>query len=344
MSNVAFLVGTEYHLILTIGFIQKHFNNQDDKVSIYRISPVNSKRLNRLDRDELVRYNYKELFVDYLKSGYSLKDFLDAIINSRPTHFFFFLEDQFWIEYLISKLHKNNCKIILAQDGIKPYNDRTRPFKERFLDKLRYIKYSFKHHLNYPIGTPENHYATSKRIDEVWLEHPDYYVNHTNKQVKQFALPVDNGFVESLNKVFGFNSADYPYLKEETIVYFDSNEAYPEFLKKNVWLMSQLKEKHPDRKLLIKLHPSAVGKREDVYNTIGDVVYLDSKYPAELFMANCNDAIFVSLFSTAMFYYNDKCKYYWVYPLYQDIFNSSGMKVPCDHIQIIETERELKQV
>lgn len=344
MRNIAFLVGTEYHLILTMGFIHKYYNEPEDYVTIYRVSPVNSTRLNRLDRKELEQYNYKELFVDFTCSGDTLKHFLDGIINSHPTHFVFFLEDMFWIEYLISGLRKKKCKVILAQDGIKPYNDMTRPFKERFLDKLRYIKYSCKHHLFLPFGTPENHYATSKSIEEVWLEHPEHYVNHTKKRIIQFKLPEDEEFIIRLNGVFGFNSNNYPYLKEKTIVYFDSNEAYPEFLNRNVWLMSQLKKQHPDRKLLVKLHPAAVGKREEIYNTIGDVVYLDSKYPAELFMANCNDAIFVSLFSTSMFYYNNKCKYYWVYPLYNDIFNIKGLNLPCDHISTIKTTEEFELI
>ena len=338
------MVFTEYHLILTLGFIHQYFNKEDDVVDIYRVSPTNSKRLNRLNRIELRKYGYKELFVDYKKSGRELKSFLDNIIKCRPTHFFFFLEELFWMEYLLSSLHNNGCKIILAPDGIKPYNDISRSYKDRFLDKLRYYKYAIKHKLYWPIGTPENYYATSPSIDEVWLENPGAYVNHTNKSIVTFEFPRGLDYLTKLNSAFGFDAKDYSYLENKTIIYFDSDEAYPVFLSRNIWLLKHLKNQHPDYTLYVKLHPTSVGEREKVYNAIGDINYLDSKYPAELYIANCREAIFVSLFSTSMFYYNQSCKYYWVYPLYSDIFKTDGIKVPCKHIELINTKEELEKI
>ena len=327
------MVNTEYHLLLSIGIINRYFK-ENYKTTICRVSPINGSRLNNINlKDSSIEY--VEIFYDYSGPNIELKRKLKGIIARKPTVFFFFLENKFWMNYFFARLHKVGTKIILGPDGMKAYASHKRSLKYRVQAYLQGLIYSLGSGIIESPPFVENRYATSKYIDEVWVENSALYNNATNKKVVEFELSYDFEYVKILNKVFRATEEDFSLMQQKTILYVDSAIKSEPYFNKAIEVVTFFQNKYPDRKIFIKLHPNTSIQAKNKYSSIKDVKYLETNYPAELYIANASDSIIVSLVSTSLLFYNPKCEYFWTYPIFRGIVNYSRLVNPTKHIKII---------
>lgn len=332
------MVNTEYHLLMTIGIVRKYYQ-EGYNIYVYLVSPINGTRLNCLNFSQS-KYFFKRIVYDYSRPDKELKLQLDNIINHQPEVFFLFLENKFWMNYLFKILHKNGTKIFLGPDGMKTYASYRTTFISRIKQFVKGIGYSIQTHIYCTFPFVEKQYATSKFIDEVWVENMSAYMNNTRKKVFEFHLSYDNEFVNDLNKLFFASEKDFAPMRGKTILYLDTPFSSKIYYKHTIDILLGFQSLFPDRRLLIKLHQhsSEVAKKE--YEIVSDISYLESKYPAELFIANADDCIIVSLRSTSLLFFNPKCKYYWTYPMYKDIVDISNYVNPTSHVKVIHNLSE----
>ena len=332
------MVNTEYHLLMTIGIVRKYYQ-EGYNIYVYLVSPIDGTRLNRLDFSNS-KYFYKRIVYNYSRPDKELKCQLDNIIKHQPEVFFFFLENKYWMNYLFKNLHKNGTKIVLGPDGMKAYSSYKTTFISRVRQFVEGIRFSILSHIYCAFPFVEKQYATSKYIDEVWVECESAYINNTRKKVFEFQISYDNEFVNDLNKLFYASEKDFALMRGKTILFLDTPFSSKIYYKHTIEILLGFQSLFPDRKLLIKLHQqsSEVAKKE--YERVSDIFYLESKYPAELFIANAVDCIIVSLRSTSLLFFNPKCKYYWTYPMYKDIVDISNYVNPTSHIKVINSISE----
>lgn len=340
MKRIVFLVNTEYHLIISLGIINHYFSDGYN-CCVIRVSPLEKKRLNGLDFSG-TRIEYREIIYDYDNPTPELKLQLKEIINLRPSQLFFFLEGKFWMNYLFKELHRNGTKIILGPDGMKVYNNHFyKSRKELVFSFLKGCQLSLRAGIYTSLPHVEMCYATSPYIDEVWMEHPEYYNNITNKSVYAFSYSTNNDFVSLLNRVFQAQDDELSCLKRETILFIDSAFSSDEYYDRTLTILSDLRRCFPNRHLLIKPHPLTIEKSKRCYSSIDGCAFFEQRYPAELLIANSNDSLVVSMVSTSELFYNQNCKYYWLYPMYSDMYAYNNLVNPTNHIKVISSVNDI---
>lgn len=339
MKRNVFIVNTEYHLILTLGIIQQYFSIGYDNI-VFRVSPIEGSRLNNLDF-EGTGIKYFEIIYDYQNPTKELKNNLQNIIELKPSALFVYLENKFWMNYLFSKLHQMGTRIILGPDGMKVYNNGCVPIKRRLYDLFYGIIYSGKTGLLPTWPHVEKAYATSKYIDEVWVEHPKFYSNTTNKKIVTFHYAVNNNFIELLKHVFKVDNKDMDMIQSNpSILFLDSSYHTDDYYKKTINILEAICCRHPERKVLIKYHPLSAEYAREKYKKLPNSYKLNSVYPAELYIATAKKSIVISMVSTSELFYNSGCDYYWIYKLYET-YNYKGLLNPTTYIHVVDSVDEI---
>lgn len=339
LPSIVFMVNTEYHLLLSVGIMREYYKEGYNLI-VYRVSPVNGTRLNNLDfsKSNII---YREILYDYSHPNKNLKDELNEIVKLRPNQFFFFLENKFWMNYFFKKLHTNGAKIILGPDGMKAYANLITPFSIRVKEYVKGFYYMIKARMFNSFPHVEKKYATSEYIDEVWVENVEAYINNTNKKVIEFHISYDEEFLSELNVIFNTKKEDFSILNQKTILFLDSSFSSASYYDTTIKILKQIQEKYPDRKLVVKSHQNS--KDRSIYkDAIKNIGYLESNYPAELYIANAKDCIVIALISTSLLFYNPTCKYYWIYPMYKEMVDCSNVINPTIHIKVVDTISDIK--
>ena len=342
MKKNVFFVNTEYHLVITLGIIRQYYS-VDYENTIIRISPVEKHRLNNLSFDA-TSIDYSEIIYDYSHPTKKLKSDLQAIIDLRPHTLFFFLENKFWMNYFLSRLHKSGTRIVLCPDGMKAYNNI-----HSFSNAL-YLKALFKGFVNliqanlFPsFPHIERKYASSWYIDEVWVEYPLSFNNQSLKRVVEFHYTVDDSLVELLNRVFCVEEKDIGIVrKKPSILFIDSAYQSVGYYNRTIELLSAFVARHPEMDILIKYHPLSKEMARKAYSRIQGVYELNPDYPAEIYVAAAKDSIVVSMVSTSELFYNPSCSYYWIYKLYKDMYDYGGLSNPTSYIHVINSIDEIE--
>lgn len=338
MKNIVFMVNTEYHLIMSIGIMNRYFKD-NYRTTICRVSPIDGSRLNNVNFKNS-SIEYVEILYDYSNPNGELKKKLDRIIAIKPAVFVFFLENKFWMNYLFSRLHDLGTKIILGPDGMKTYNNVVIPSRRVFRKILSGFVFSIKTGI-FNLPFVEKYYATSKYIDEVWVENADIFQYRNKKKVFEFSISVTPEYIKELNDVFSTKESDFTLLKENAILYLDCPFSSKGYYEKVVNMLKQIQERYPTRKLAVKLHPRSSEEVQKMFNSLNDITFLKSQYPAELYIINAKDSLIVSVISTSLLFYNPSCKYYWVYPVFNDICDYSRINNPTKHINIVHNVSEI---
>lgn len=340
--NAVFCVSTEYHLLVTLGIVNKYYSKPDDKVVIYRISPNNGKRLTSIN-SSATKCQYKQILYDYEHPTKDLKDKIKELICEKPDVFFVFLEERSWFTYLFSKLHKLGTKIVLLPDGMKVYMHQKSSRVTSFKNDIKYFISNIRIGVPFPIAKHPRLYADNKYIDEVWMEYPEQYENKSKKIVKQYSLPSNIEFLDELNQVFGYsmNEEEKKLMKNGPILFLDSPFSDEPYFQRTLELICQIREKYPNRNLLLKQHPLASKKAKEFYDQLGDVTYLNSKFPAELYIANMQNAIIVSMYSTAMLFCNPSCQYFWIGNCYKETLRIPELHNPTPFIHVVSSIDEI---
>lgn len=340
MAKIGFMINTEYHLILTCSIMQRYVA-LGDSIFIYRVSPVDGKRLNNLNlNDQSVKYI--EIIYNYSKPTKEVKRQINSIINERFDRFFLFLENKFWLNFLFKGLKKNNTIISLAPDGMNAYENYCYPFKKRAFNFLRGLYHCFRiGSLSLPYV--EKDFAASKYIDEVWVENPSFFRNNNRKKVVRFQVDYNENFLKQLNGVFRYNPSEN-IIESGSILYIDSSYDNPEYYERIVNILKRLRSCDATKRIYIKLHQLSNTERAmRYYNQLDNVVFLTSHYPAELFIANTSHCTVLSLISTSMLIYNPTDMYFWIYPLFSDMYNYEKLVNPTDYITVVTELNQLEK-
>ena len=340
MNTIVFLVNTEYHVLLSLGIVCRYFPT-DYHIVIYRHSPVGGKRLNNLSFPR-TGIEYRELISDYAHPNSDIWKLLDEIVDLHPQQFFFFNEyRKDWANYLFAKLHNKGTKIILGPDGMKVYGNKPVSTKTMLKNATKTFLFAINSHTSPTKVGPYfiRHYASSKYIDEVWMECPDAYDNFTKKKIVEFHLPSpeENNFLNLMNIVFNVDPEDMLPLKNKSILFMDSPIKNDCYLTQSINILKTVQQKYPERKILIKPHQLSFPNVLSAYKALENVSIIESRYPAELYIANATDSIVLSLISTSLLFYNPNCRYYWTYPLFDDLYNDKYKSVinPTKHIKVV---------
>lgn len=344
MNNNVFLVVTEYQLIMSLRIIRQYFSQGYNNVVI-RLSPLERSRLNNLNFEN-TGLEYHEIIYDYKNPTIELKKQLQYIIDLKPEKFFFFLEGKFWMNYLFSKLHKQGTRIILGPDGMKTYNDHgLLSIKQRTRSLMYGMLYSAKTGLLSTWPHVEKTYATSKYIDEVWVEYPNFYNNKTHKRVIEFHTTIDDSFVKLLFQVFCVKEKDMDVIRQApSIIFFDSSFNSDDYYKRTCEILEAIQSKHPGMNVFVKYHPLSKKNAHNVFSKMKNIYELNSDYPAELYIASSKNAIVVSMVSTCELFFNPSCDYYWIYNLYQEKYSNKyrNLSNPTDYINVVNFLDEIK--
>ena len=326
--KVISIVNTEYHY------------KESDRI-IYVVQPLSGARLTNIDSDRIDGIEWRWITYDYSKPTRDIKPDIDQIILEKPDILFFCNENKFWYSYLFSRLHRCGSTIAFLPDGMSAYVEWSVPFRkwlkafiEHFVDNARVGTY-------FPVSIPRRFYASNRYIDEVWVEYPSSFVNRAKKRIVQFSLPNDNPiFLDQLSRVFSLSDNSFS-IDQNSVFFIDSafeNKAYFEFVVK---LLSYLKRKRHYSKVFIKMHPHSSKVAEQYYSGIEDCVIIRSTYPAELYIANLHNCLIVSVFSTAMLYYNRECEYVWVYELCKNFLPKQVIHNPTEFIKVVNSVEEI---
>jgi hypothetical protein len=267
-------------------------------------------------------------------------DFAHHLNEIKPERFFFFQENCSETLFLLNKLSKTDIIISLLQDGTKPYHH----YKKRRLlycilrDTLNDYKEMYKRKQMALIGFHNNYkYAFSKDIDEVWLTYPKRYNNRTKKKLIQ--LPYySNESIKFCNQLFNFK-VDFDV---ESILYL--GQAWKRiYWEREKEIFDYLTQKYPERKIIYKAHPNSEPGQLELYNDYKNIVIIKDIIPAELYVLTMKNTIILSAASTSMFVYNETCKFYYTYKLYQfgNIFTQIDIGNPTDYIVNIDNLNEI---
>lgn len=351
MKKIAFLIHTEYHLLLSINDIM---NNYSDS-GLYEIQLIfkRSSKSNRLKQDLNFSFlPYKIKIVDFtidLKSKLipAEKLVLDELIAMTFDTLVFFQEQDPITIILINEYKKKGTKIHLYQDGLKPYVAHTMSFSPSLLlndiKQNLWIRKNGYTVPNYFSFINCKYYGFLKGVDELFLTFPDAYINWKKLPISTIGPEFTSEFVEVLKKIFNWQD---DLLDEREKVIFFMNQPMHDDGSFEVGILKHLEEKYPDAPIYIKNHPLTSQVKLKAYTALKRVKIIDSKIPAELFISQLTDSIVFSVLSTSMFINNPSCKFYYIFAIQEhnnikrlkkySVINPSKHVVSVNHVDAIE--------
>jgi hypothetical protein len=328
-TNV-FLVRTQYHVLMAVNTIFSEYKDYNN--IIYYLK-------GRINND----IESNEDFIVFKKlerNKFGNTDFVKHLKELKPERFFFFQENCSETLFLLNKLSKTDIIISLLQDGTKPYHHYK---KKRLLycilrDTLNDYKEMYKRKQMALIGFHNNYkYAFSKEVDEVWLTYPERYNNRTKKKLIQLPYYSEES-IKFCNQLFNFK-VDFDV---ESILYL--GQAWKRiYWQREKEIFDYLIQKYPERKIIYKAHPNSEPGQLELYKDYKNIVIIKDIIPAELYVLTMKNTIILSAASTSMFVYNETCKFYYTYKLYQfgNIFTQVDIGNPTDYIVNIDNMNEI---
>ena len=339
MEKVVFIVHTEYHLMETIGYITHYFPDTLYDIYIYVASVKNGGRIKASDLN-FEDFKINVLFVSYEPSClFSLhnKQMIAGIIDVNPDILFIFTEFHYWKQYLVSKLHKKGCRIILAPDGANVYSDRTFTFNGNLKHMFRFFLINFTN-LTIPplfITRGKYDYAYLKHIDEVWVDNASIFKNRNNHTVKETLNFGEIDSIVQIKKMYGANELN---IIDSSILFIDQ-PVDVSLTDKIIDLINYVSNK-TKRPVYIKMHPNSDANKVNCYKQNGFII-LPNHLPAELYIQNLKDSLILSLFSTALFLDNKTCRFYWIYPIFDFLNKTLKIENPTNHILLVNNKDEI---
>jgi hypothetical protein len=348
-EKICYLIHTEYHLLLSIDDISKKYFDTD-KFDVQLILKTSSKS-NRLKQDlNLSFFPYSIKLVNFnidlnSKLILSEKKVLDDLLENKYSVFIFFQEQDPISIILIDKFIEDKTKIYLYQDGLKPYCKfglkSSVGIYLNFLKQKQWIKkngYSVKNSSSFN----SYKYGFLYGIDKLFLTFPESYNNWKNLPVEKFVLNFDKNIQSIFKRVFNWNSS---LLSNSEGVIFFMNQPMDDDGLFEVNILQNLRNRFPNSKIYIKNHPLTSSVKINSYKLLQNVEIIDSKIPAELFIYQLNKSIVISVYSTAMFINNPKCKFYYLYNIKQsnNVRKLKKIKIinPTPHVITVKSLSEI---
>lgn len=349
-EQLCFFVHTEYHLLLSLHAIMQNYSNENE----YEVTIVlkRTSKSNRLKQDlDLSFLPYHFILLDFdlnLKKKLSKdeKESLDSLLEKKFDIFVFFQEQDPISIIIINQYKKNNTKIYLFQDGLKPYIAHSMSFSPSLLlNNIKQNQWIKKN--GYPITDYFSFvnckmYGFLKGIDKLFLTFPEAYINWNKLPIEKIEPTFSDEFVLVLKKLFLWE--EQLLVKRERVIFF-MNQPLHDDGSFEVQLLQNLQKKHPDATIYIKNHPLTTKVKIDAYKQIENVSIINSKIPAEVFISQLKNSIILSVCSTSMFIDNPKCKFYYTFAVEENnnIERLKKYKVinPANHIISATTMDEI---
>lgn len=342
MEKVIFVVHTEYHLMETIGYITHYFPNTLYDIYVFIVSVKNGGRIKTSDLNfKNLNININIVTAAYEPNSYfSLhnKRMLGNIINLNPNYLFIFNEFHYWKQYLVSKLHKKGCKIILAPDGAHVYSDKKFTLKSNLKYMIKSFLINFTN-LTIPpfiINRGKYDYAYLKHIDEVWVDNAILFKNRNNHKVIETLSFGESDSITNIKKVY---KAENLNIVDNCIFFIDQPADDISLTNEIIDVINYVANK-TKRPVYVKMHPNSKAHVANLYKQNGFII-LPNNLPAELYIQNLRDSIILSLFSTALFLNNKTCRFYWLYPIFNLYRSTLKLENPTKHIIVVSNQSEI---
>jgi hypothetical protein len=350
-QKICYYIHTEYHLISSLNDIQNNYSNSSEEVEITLLlkRTKDSKRLNKdLNLDGLP---YKILILPF-KANLKAKllpeerSVLEDILSLPFDVFNFFQEQDPLAIILINHFKSKGAKIHLYQDGLKPYVIQSMKFSFGLIMNdiqqniwIRKNGYIVK---NYWSFLHCKKYGFLYGVDKLFLSFPAFYPNWNALPIESVSTEISQELVSSLQQLFNWHS---DMLKIKSGVIFYMNQPLNDDSLFDEVLLGKLNLKYPEAKIFIKTHPLTSQAKRDYYKGLPYVTVLDYAIPAELFVSQLENSIVLSLFSTAMFMNNLKCKFYYLFDIPEakmiERLNKVTLINPTNHIVSAKNMEEI---
>lgn len=317
--KLIFLIHTEYHLLLTIYYLYKYDYLFSTKAEITLLISAGkySRRLDKsLDFESLpVQVEYIDIDRSFKDSiSPDLKDLIIRLEKQGIDEFSFFQEQDFLAVILLRLFRKKNTTINLFQDGLKPYITESLGFTPSLhlidFKMNKYIKKNgFK--VNDWMSIFKCHkYGFLKGIDNLYLTFPKAFPRKHKNEIIKLDFKINTRLLRIYQKIFSWTDS---LLNQKEKVIFFLNQPMQDDGSFDLYILKKLKERYPENPIIIKNHPHTPQEKINRYNEISDVTIINSRIPAEIFIATLRNSLILSVCSTAMFVDNPECKFYYLY-------------------------------
>lgn len=350
-QKICFLVHTEYHLLLTLHYINQKYND----VSLFEITLVlkRTSKSNRLKQDlDLSFLPFTFIVLDFdlsLDKKLSIleKNALDNLLALQFDYFIFFQEQDPISVIIINEYRARNTQIYLFQDGLKPYVIHSMSFSPMLLlnniKQNRWIRNNGYKVNDYLSFINCKMYGFIKGIDKLVLTFPKFYLNWNNLSIEKTDIQITPEFSALIKRVFHWEDR---LLKDRKGIIFFMNQPMHDDGSFEVKILKHLQLKYPTAPIYIKNHPLTSKVKLEAYKSLNDVTIIDSKIPAELFIGMLEDSIVLSVCSTSMFIDNPLCKFYYMFDIKEhnnivrlkkyNLINPTTHVVTAKHVDVIE--------
>lgn len=242
----------------------------------------------------------------------------------QVSSFVFFQESNPLLRYLAFVLKRKGAFISLAPDGYKPYGFFTKKHEgismlidtwkgHRFLWGNKLCLTNFELFWNYK-------YGSSPTIDEVLLHEPRLFNRRVNRTKAHIArLPEWNKrTLELLPIIFGIKQNILP--TTSGALFYVNQPLWSEALcDVEITILKEIGALFPDSELIIKLHPHTSEPVIQQYKQLNRVYLIRNSWPAELFMIQLKNSIFISGWSAALLFQVPSNNYYYLYELFNKV-------------------------
>lgn len=318
-KKLLFLIHTEYHLLLALYYLYSNeYLYSEDYENVFLLNAgAHSKRLTKQ-----LNFNSLPINTVYLEIEKSLnapiskdiRESLDFWSKQEIWEFNFFQEQDYFVVIMLKLLRNQNTKINLFEDGLKPYIAESLGFTPSLhLMDVKINRYIHKngYKVNDWFSSFKCHrYGFLKGIDNIYLTFPKSFSRKHDKNLKELNFNIDSHLLRIYQNVFNWN--DELLTQRENVIFF-MNQPMHDDGSFEMHVLGQLREKYPDFPIVIKNHPLTPKGKIDLYKNIDNCTVIDSKIPAELFLATLHKSIILSVCSTSMFVDNPSCSFYYLY-------------------------------
>ncbi len=336
-----FVVLTEYQFLQALNMAIVLYNEAKYINLIYVVR--DGSRLRGLQTKSELKINNTEVIV---LDNWAPKKIVNRILDEKPDHYFFFQAINAINIFLGYTLAKRGVEISLGPDGYGTYSK----FKKKnwllsFLrDTFKQNKFLIKNNLVAKTILPFDYYSFGNHrfINNLWITHPEQYQHRSKNKVNICKLPNFNQeSIDFIKKCFDFEE-QYP---TENVIYYFNQPFWSNLIDKEFVFLEGVLKQFPDRKIIIKLHPLTAPEVIARYKAIERLELIESTVPAEVILINLKKCIVFSGWSTVLITENEKCNYYFNYPIYTSLEDKILKQieiVALNHIKFINSPEEMQ--
>lgn len=341
MTTVAYVVNTEYHLLVTASLIfEGPWSGEEVEHVIIEAGPTDGARFKGVKNRSAIGVEYQCWNVNSLGRGldFDLKTSVLSLLRRRIDVLVIFLEAHPLNIYLTKKLGRRGVNIILAPDGVRPYYELN--FKKWAMLKSK-IKKTLQTYYNLAVEglwpnflyIPRKGYGSLTGINALYASFPTKVKNRSNKKVIKISICQTATTQRALCRLFDFDiDRDLP--KRERIIFYVNNLLFREATyKEELTVIFYLQKLNPGG-LYIKLHPQTPLEHVKELEDMG-VKTIDDSVPAELYIASLKNCIVIGGWSNALTLPNPQCAFYWLTEYFRAsgcMYESIRLENPCDYI------------